>query len=116
MSKSSPSEVFSERLRICREQRDLTQADLAAESRMQPSAISHFEAGTRRPSFDNLRRLANALEVSTDYLLGRTDKIESVGATTDALFRDLSKLTSDDQDLARNFIAHLAERGKPKTK
>lgn len=116
MPKSSPSDLFAERLRICREQRGFTQADLATASRLQPSAISHFEAQTRRPSFENLRRLANALEVSTDYLLGRTDKIESVGATTDALYRDLSKLTADDQDLARTFIAQLAERGKKKDK
>lgn len=39
--------------------------------------ISHFETGTRRPSFDNLVRLVNALDVSADYLLGRTDAMEA---------------------------------------
>ena len=66
-----PSEVFPERLRTAREKRGLSQGDLANRARFQASAISHFETGTRKPSFDNLRRLADALEVTTDYLLGR---------------------------------------------
>ena len=82
MQKSTPSEVFPERLRGARELRELTQEALAARSGLQPSAISHFESGTRKPSFDNLRRLADALRVSTDYLLGRTKEI-SGAATSD---------------------------------
>jgi transcriptional regulator with XRE-family HTH domain len=31
---------------------------------------AHFEAGRRKPSFDNVRALAKALKVSADYLLG----------------------------------------------
>ncbi len=116
MSRSSHSEIFPERLRRARELRDLTQAELAMRSQLQPSAISHFEAGTRKPSFENLRRLANALEVPTDYLLGRTDTVESVGKTTSAVYRDLSRLTTEDQELAKNFVAHLAERAKGKAK
>jgi hypothetical protein len=34
------------------------------------------EAGTRKPSFDNLRRIANVIAVSTDFLLGRVDAPE----------------------------------------
>ncbi len=116
MSKSTPSEIFPERLKHARDLRGLTQADLAERSQLQPSAISHFEAGTRKPSFENLRRLATALEVPTDYLLGRTDSVESLGKTTSAVYRDLSRLTSEDQELARNFVAHLAERAEGKAK
>ncbi len=31
---------------------------------MPPSSIAHFETGTRKPSFDTLRRIANALTVA----------------------------------------------------
>ena len=40
----------------------------AARTGLQPSAISHFEGGARKPSFEHLRRLAPALEVATDFL------------------------------------------------
>ena len=40
---------------------------------MPASSIAHFETGTRKPSFESLRRLAIALEITTDYLLGRVD-------------------------------------------
>src|SRR5262245_32265633 len=68
-----PSELFQERLRAARELRKWSQSELAGQASMPPSSIAHFEAGSRKPSFDTLRRLANALEVTTDYLLGRVD-------------------------------------------
>lgn len=63
---------------------------------MQPSAIAHFEAGRRKPSFDNVRALAKALDVSADYLLG------SKVATT--AFRDEDKLTTNDRLFIQNII------------
>ena len=68
---SRPTDAFPERLKIARTRRELSQEGLAKRANLQPSAISHFETGTRKPSFDNLRRLADALEVTTDFLLGR---------------------------------------------
>lgn len=50
----------------------MNQVDLARKTRLKQSAISQFETGRRIPSFHNLRRLADALEVSADYLLGRS--------------------------------------------
>ena len=65
MSMSSPpSAVFPERLRKAREYRGLSQGELATKAALQPSAISHFETGARKPSFDNLRLLADTLDVT----------------------------------------------------
>ncbi len=58
-------------LKNCRQDKNLNQTDLARKTSLQPSAISHFESGSRKPSFDNLIKLADALEVTTDYLLDR---------------------------------------------
>jgi transcriptional regulator with XRE-family HTH domain len=44
-----PSEIFCARLREARELRDLSQSELAERAKLQPSAISHFESGTRKP-------------------------------------------------------------------
>ena len=40
---------------------------------MPVSSISHFERGRRKPNWDTLKRLADGLEVSIDYLFGRTE-------------------------------------------
>lgn len=106
-----PSGAFPQRLRIAREMRGLDQSALAEKSGLPPSSISHFEASSRKPSFENLRRLANALEVTTDYLLGRVDDPEAY-ADADPLYRDFKNLSSADRDLAQSFIKMLSDRKK----
>jgi transcriptional regulator with XRE-family HTH domain len=108
----APKNQFPNRLQAQREQRGLSQEALAKRSGMQPTAISHFETGARKPSFDNLRRLADALETTVDYLMGRTDTSATVTAAGDQLFRDFHKLTTEDRDIARDFMASLAKRSK----
>ncbi len=116
MPKSTrPSDVFPERLRTAREKRGLSQGDLAKRARFQASAISHFETGTRKPSFDNLRRLADALDVTTDYLLGRVTDAQAL-AGADKLHRHFNRLTTDDRDIAEDFIKLLADKAKNRTK
>ena len=116
MPKSSrPSEAFPGRLRAARERRGLSQGELANRADFQASAISHFETGTRKPSFDNLRRLADALEVTTDYLLGRVTDAQAL-AGADRLHRHLDRLTTADRDMAEDFLEMLANRPKPDDK
>ena len=106
-----PSEVFPARLKAARELRGLNQTGLGVKAGMPPSSIGHFEAGSRKPSFDTLRRLANTLEVTTDYLLGRVDD-PLLSDAGDPLFRDVGKLTGRDRDLAKDFLRMLADRKK----
>src|SRR5690349_7017128 len=96
MTKSSMPLSFAYRLREMREKRELSQSELARDAGMQPSAIAHFEAGRRKPSFDNVRALARALKVSGDYLLG------TQAATT--AFRDEDKLSKNDRIFIQNLI------------
>lgn len=114
MSESSRSlATFPDRLREARERRRLNQGELAERAGLQASAISHFETGTRKPSFDNLRRLSDALEVTTDYLLGRVDRPEAL-AGADRLHRDIERLSAADRTIAEGIIRQLAERNKAK--
>lgn len=95
MSESSSDVVFATRLREARESRGWSQAELAQRAYMQPSAIAHFEAGRRKPSFDNVRRLAKVLEVSADFLMG-------VKATV--AFRNEELLNATDRDYIQGLI------------
>jgi transcriptional regulator with XRE-family HTH domain len=104
--------IFSERLRRAREAKDLSQTGLAERCGLQPSAISHFETGRRLPSFDNLKRLADALSVTMDYLLGRSDEMRSCGIQSQEFFRDFDKMSAQDRDMIGDFVKMLAEKNK----
>ena len=111
----APSDIFKERLRAARDLRGYSQGVLAERAKMPPTSIAHFEAGSRKPSFDTLRRLANALEVTTDYLLGRVEQPELAQAG-DPLFRDVGKLSGRDRELAKEFLEMLAKRNEARRK
>lgn len=112
----SDDNIFAARLLYARDTlRHLTQLELAQKAGLPSTSISHFEnpKGTRKPSFDNLRRLANALEVTTDYLIGLSD--DHVGMpVADELYRDMQNLTDQDKALAQHMIKKLLENNLPK--
>jgi transcriptional regulator with XRE-family HTH domain len=110
-----PSELFQERLKTARELRGWSQSDLGVRAGLPSSSVAHFEIGSRKPSFDTLRRLANALEVTTDYLLGRVDD-PGLAEAADPLFRDVGKLSGRDRELARDFLEMLSKRKSDKGK
>lgn len=69
--------MINKRLKIAREQKEITQNELSQISGIPASIISLFEKGHRKPSFNNLVKLCKALEVSSDYLL-EIDDVMSV--------------------------------------
>ncbi len=110
------SEIFASRLQAARQLRGLSQSELATQSGLQPSAISHFENGRRSPSFDNLKSLSNALEVTTDYLLGRVESPKLTGVVRDQLFRHAESMTKNDLDTLTSFAEMLAKKAEQNRK
>jgi len=100
-----PKTSFAARLRKAREDRELSQSDLARLAGLQPSAIAHFEAERRKPSFDNVRALAVALKVSADYLLD---------SETATVFRGEEKLSKSDRDTIQNLIDVMLKKKDPR--
>lgn len=92
---------FAHRLRELRRQRNLSQADLAEQVEVHSTHISRYERGLSRPSADTLKRLADVLGVSGDYLLE--------GATDEA-----AKARFEDRELLRQFqeVEGLPDRDK----
>ncbi len=68
-------DLFGERLRKIRTERNLNQDDLAALSGVAQATISEYESGKRRaaPRSDQVAKLATVLGVTADYLLGLVD-------------------------------------------
>jgi DNA-binding XRE family transcriptional regulator len=57
---------FTLRLRALREKDGLTQAELAEKAGLSVQAIAALEQGTRRPTWDTVRRLARVLKVGVE--------------------------------------------------
>ncbi|MCD7113470.1 helix-turn-helix domain-containing protein [Limosilactobacillus agrestis] len=55
-----------------REKKNITQTELAKKMDLDKSSMSKIENGTRKVSSDEVAKLANIFNVTTDYLLGRT--------------------------------------------
>jgi len=109
----SDHEIFYERLKTAREMRKLTQIELGVKANLPSTSIAHFEANSRKPSFANLKKLAEALEVTTDYLLGRVEE-PSMAEVGDVFFRDIGKMSEQNRQIAKNFIKMLTEEEEGK--
>ena len=62
------------RLKDIREDRDLTQRQVADYLHIRQNTYSQYENGQRGLPIDTLIKLARYFDVSTDYILGLTDE------------------------------------------
>lgn len=65
---------FEKILKTLREEKGMTQDELAAAIGVTKQAVSHYERGTRYPRRDQLEALADLFNVDIDYLTGRSDR------------------------------------------
>jgi transcriptional regulator with XRE-family HTH domain len=71
-------EPLGRRIRRARLHRDITQKDLAGLVGISRNAMNKLEKGeTRDPRMSHLKKLADALGVTMDYLAGREDEQEA---------------------------------------
>lgn len=63
--------IFTERLKELRLKKGLTQTELGEKVGVKQNTFTNWEKGKREPSFENLIKLADLLEVSLDWLFGR---------------------------------------------
>lgn len=99
-------------LRRFRELRGMTQAQMGARSTVAAASISHFETGLRTPTLGTLVKLADALDVTVDALLGRAP-VES-SAQVDPVFLQASRADVQTLETVRRVAAAiLADAKRP---
>ncbi len=64
--------LYSDILKELRRDKGLTQADIAEHFGISQTMYSMYESGRRTMKIEMLCELADILETSTDYILGRT--------------------------------------------
>jgi len=105
---SAIQSTFGANLQSLRELRGLTQAELGKRAGLAAASISHFETGQRMPSLESLVKLADALGVSVDVLLGRAS-LES-STSLDPIFMQASKADARTLDTARRVMEALLRK------
>jgi transcriptional regulator with XRE-family HTH domain len=94
-------DIFIHRLKMLRNSRGLTQELFAQAINCSREAVASYETGKSTPPVEVLIQMADFLQVSLDYLVGRsqTSKMESPNLVTEGedLFSLYYKLSKDDQ-------------------
>lgn len=95
--------MLKDRLRKARKARKLTQEELAKKLKTTKSTISNYENGHSSPPNEMLIDLSKILNVSTDYLLGLTDKENYPDEVISTVDKFLKEANEDDQEI-REFM------------
>ena len=104
--------AFAERLKELRKQAHLTQVELAKRLGIGQSSYADWERGKKKPTQDNLVKIAQVLNVSVDYLVGNSEEKSDDLDNIELLFRMNSKgLTDEEKEVfKKELIAFMEER------
>lgn len=105
---------FSERLKELRKQAHLTQVELASKLGIVQSSYADWERGKKKPTQDNLVKIAKVLNVSVDYLVGNSEEKADELDNIELLFRMNSKGLTDEEKkvFKKELIEFMEERKK----
>ncbi|HFK1524033.1 TPA: helix-turn-helix transcriptional regulator [Bacillus cereus] len=114
--------MFPQRLKFARKQKNLTQEELAKKIKTTKGTISNYENGYSAPSNEVLSALADVLETTTDYLLGRIDNpnINAKYGPNDIFydpelglwFKDIKEASSEKREELKRFWEFMMQNEK----
>lgn len=110
--------MFNKRLSCCRENKGMTQSDVAKHLSITRQAYNHYETGQRQPPQDVLIQLANLYNVSVDYLLCITDEPrplsldEQMDGIEFALYGEVKDLTDEQKQEILDYVRFKKQQGK----
>lgn len=119
--------ILPKRLKMLREKHGYLQKFVADKLGIRSNTLSGYETGTRSPDPEMLVKLAELYNVTTDYLLGKTDipsvdngqsrktaiidKIKSEFPDADLMFKDLANMSAEQLEEVYDFIKFKIQKG-----
>lgn len=113
--------MFSKRLKLLRQEKRLSQIELSKVILVGNKTISDYERGVSNPDFETLQKIASFFNVSTDYLLGKTDdrlptptsspKDQLQGIKL-ALYNQTEELTEEQMEDVLKFVEFIKNKDK----
>jgi len=95
--------VIAEKIKMLREQNDMTQTQLAKALGISRSAVNAYEQSISTPSTQYVVEIAHLFKVSTDFLFG----LDSTSTLS------VAGLTDQDVEVVYTVVQHLRENNKP---
>lgn len=92
--------MLASKLKNLRNSKKYTQSDLAKLLGVARTTYAMYEQGNREPDYETLIKIADHFDVTTDYLLGRTDSRDSVLPKVVPIYERLSIPKEDYEDLS----------------
>lgn len=106
-------ESIGERITKARRYLGMNQKELCEKAEINEATLSRYENGLREPKAATLSKLAEILQVSTDYLLGITD-IRNYKTLQDDMNKDVESIYENTKEMLKQDGLMLY--GKPITK
>ena len=100
-------ENFNENLKEARLKSGLSQKELSENIGVAKSTYSLYESGKREPNVNTIKKIASALNVSADILLGIDDQPTTLAAPFDG-----DEYTESELEEIKNFAEFVKNRRK----
>ncbi len=94
--------LFGERLMQIRKKKKLSQAEVGKLLEIDGDAYGRYERNEVKPSIDMAAKIAEVLNVSLDYLIGKTH-LEFDGDTLKRI-QEISKLSDNNKEVVYTFL------------
>ena len=104
---------FAERLKTLRKQVKLTQTQIAEKLDISQQAYASWERGAKKPTQENLVKIAQILNVTVDYLVGNSEEQPDEFDNIELLFRMNSKgLTEEEKIIFKKELIEFMRKRK----
>lgn len=108
---------IGEKIKSLRQEKRFKQEDLAKKIGISRLMLGKYERGQATPSADTLQKLAQILNVSTDYLLSADEKEETLSGFRDkalqSYFEAIDKMNNEERNHVK-FILDAVVKNKKK--
>lgn len=115
--------IFGKRLATLRKEKGISQYEFADRIGFSRGQVANYEQGKREPDYETLQKIADFFNVSTDYLLGRTDnpdlieeknKESLLDPELGVFFKEIKNAPEDRQEQLRKIWEIIKSEGNRK--
>ena len=106
--------TFGQKMAFCRKEKKLSQAELGKLSGINGDIIGKYERDEMKPSIEKAKKLADALDVTLDYLVA-DGELKNLDKKTLQRLEDINKLPAEDKNNIFYTLDNLIKAAKLKT-
>jgi len=110
--------IFARRMRIAMDDRQIRQIDLIRKTGISSSNMSMYSTGKRNPKQEYVYKIADALSVNPEWLMGKSEDMERPIRNVDSFLAELesifNRLDNEDKRTALSYLNFLLTQPKYK--